>query len=228
MSSIEGVLGAVKTITFDCYGTLIDWRKGLTEVFAELFGTELGARSDEVFRTYVSAEAAIESGPYRSYREVLSAVTERVAEKLGFDLAPERAGLLAERLPDWTPFPDTNEALSRLKERYQLGVLSNIDRDLFAGTARCFDVAFDFVVTAEDVGAYKPAHDHFERLVASHAPTSSLLHVAQSLFHDGIPTMELGLAFVWINRYGESNPTRVEPVATVPDLKSLAQIACPP
>lgn len=227
MDSIRDVLGRVKTITFDCYGTLIDWRRGLGDTFAELFGPAGGDRVDELFRAYVPTETAMEVGPYQSYRQILSAVTERVAEQFGVELPAEPAGLLAEKLPDWPPFPDTNEALTRLQQRYRLGVLSNVDRDLFAGTARYFDVTFDFVVTAEDVRAYKPAHPHFERLASVHSPPDEVLHVAQSLFHDGVPTSELGIAFVWINRYGESNPTTVEPLATFPDLKSLADMACP-
>lgn len=233
MGPIEDVLRRIRTITFDCYGTLIDWRKGLSDTFIELFGPVAAAppqvvadRIDELFRAYVPTEAALEAGPYQPYRQVLSAVAEQVAERFGLDLPPERAGLLAERLPAWLPFPDTNEALTRLKQRYRLGVLSNIDRDLFAGTARYFDIKFDFVITAEDVGAYKPAHAHFERLVAAHSPPEQVLHVAQSLFHDGVPAQELGIAYVWINRYGDANVTNVKPLMTFPDLRSLADVGC--
>jgi 2-haloacid dehalogenase len=227
MDSFQDVLQRVKTITFDCYGTLIDWRKGLGSTFTELFGPAVDDRIDELFRTYVPTEAAVEAGPYQSYRQVLSVVAQQVAEQLGFELPPKRAGLLAERLPDWVPFPDTNDALVRLKRRCRLGILSNIDRDLFAGTARYFDTTFDLIVTAEDVRAYKPAQAHFERLLNAHSPPDSVLHVAQSLFHDGISAHELGIPFVWINRYSEPNLTNVEPVAVFPDLRSLADIACP-
>jgi 2-haloalkanoic acid dehalogenase type II len=225
MNSIQEVLQRISTITFDCYGTLIEWRKGLGEAFTELLGPAVDGRIDELFQAYIPTEAALEAGPYQSYRQLLSAVTPQVAEQLGVDLPSERADLLADRLPDWVPFPDTNEALVRLKRRYRLGILSNIDRDLFAGTAGHFDVTFDFIVTAEDVQAYKPAHAHFERLLRNHSPRDSVLHVAQSLFHDGIPTHELGIPFVWINRYSEPNLTSVRPVATFSDLKSLADAA---
>ncbi len=225
MSTIEEVLGRTKTITFDCYGTLIDWRAGVTQAFRELFGPATLDQAEELFKAYVRTEAEIEAEGYRSYREVLSTVAERLAERFGVPLAPNRAGLLAEMLPHWPPFADTNEALARLERRFRLGVLSNIDRDLFAGTAREFDVTFDFVVTAEDVRSYKPAHGHFERLLSTFGKSDEVLHVAQSLFHDGVPTGELNIPYVWINRYNEANTTSVRPLAVYTDLASLAEAA---
>ena len=118
--------------------------------------------------------------------------------------------------------PDTNAALARLKERYRLGVLSNVDQDLFTETARQFDVGFGFVITAEEVESYKPAQGQFRELLERHASRNRVIHVAQSLFHDGGPASELGIAFVWINRYKQTNETAVRPVATYPDLESLA------
>lgn len=259
METIKQVLRRTKTITFDCYGTLIDWRGGLIRSLGEIFGPVATDRADELFRSYVGAEALVEAEGYRPYRDVLSTVVVRLARQFDVDVSPQRAALLAEMLPDWPPFADTNEALTRLKQRYRLGVLSNIDRDLFAGTARHFEVTFDFVVTAEDVGTYKPGHAHFERVMhdnssggtdslrpkADHAidrtskpacqvgPTqkgplheADVLHVAQSLFHDGVPAGELGIAYVWINRYKEVNETSVRPLAEYPDLISFAEVAC--
>ena len=129
---------------------------------------------------------------------------------------------LAESVPGWKPFPDTNPALARLKERFRLGILSNIDNDLFAATARHFESAigrFDFVITAEDVGSYKPGHGHFKRLLTTVVDdVSTHLHVAQSLFHDGVPAAELGIPFVWINRRGEVNETTARPLAELANL----------
>jgi len=227
MDTLEAALQSVKTITFDCYGTLIDWRKGLSESFTELLGDEIGNCTDEIFAVYVPAEAVVEAGPYQPYRRVLADVARRVAREFDITLPEGKAEVLAERLPDWTPFPDTNEALARLKKRFQLGVLSNVDRDLFAGTARSFDVEFDFVITAQDVASYKPSHAHFQRLLQSYGPPERILHIAQSLFHDGVPTMELSIPYVWLNRYGETNTTRVEPAATFADLHSFAERAVP-
>jgi 2-haloalkanoic acid dehalogenase type II len=212
----------VGTITFDCYGTLIDWRAGLQSSLAELFELAFCDLPDGLFDAYVQTEAEVEGGAYQSYRRVLTATAERLAKRFNFDLPPGLAELLAETLPHWAPFADTNEALVRLKRRYRLGVLSNIDRDLFAGTALQFDVEFDFVVTAEDVQSYKPGQAHFQWLLSRHIEHDRVLHVAQSLFHDGVPAQGLGIAFVWINRYKEVNTTAVRPLAEFADLKSLA------
>jgi len=226
MSSIQDVLRRTKTITFDCYGTLIDWSAGLWRSFAEIFGPVVAERKQEWFDAYVRVEAEVESGPYQSYREVLAVVTERLAREFDLPLPAGREAKLAEMLPGWAPFPDTNDALARLKHRFRLGVLSNIDRDLFAGSAKQFGIAFDFIVTAEDVRSYKPAHGHFQRMSDVHGGTDTALHVAQSLYHDGVPANELGLAFVWINRYKERNHTSVRPLAEFPDLRSFTDAAC--
>ena len=225
MNSIRDILARTKTISFDCYGTLIDWDAGLARSFVDIFGSTANERRSELFDTYVRAEAEIEGGPYCSYREVLAAVVERVAERFGWDVLPGRRERLAELLPTWTPFADTNAALKRLKTRYRLGVLSNIDHDLFAGTARHFPIEFDFVVTAQDVRQYKPNLAHFERFLAEHGERDGWLHVAQSQFHDGRPANQLGIAFVWINRYNDPVDRSVRSNAVYPDLKSLADAA---
>jgi 2-haloalkanoic acid dehalogenase type II len=225
MKSIENVLRRVTTVTFDCYGTLIDWAGGLQGSFRALFGDALAGRTDEMFDVYVRIEAQIEAQDYRSYRSVLAEVATQLAQHFDVDMPAERSAELANRLPNWPPFPDTNEALKRLKQKYRLGILSNVDRDLLAGTLQHFEVDFDFVVTAQDVESYKPAHGHFDRLLAQYAVKGELLHVAQSLFHDGNPTRELGIAYVWINRYNDVNETIVCPCATFADLASLATAA---
>ena len=225
MTTIQSVLATTKTITFDCYGTLVDWRAGIGQSLAELLGQAVAGRENELYEAHVRSEAKLEAGPYRSYRDVLAATTRQLAREFSVEIPPDREGLLADRLPDWPLFPDTREALRRLKSRYRLGVLSNIDRDLFSGTCRGLGVNVDFVVTAQDVESYKPAHAHFQRMFADHARRDEVLHVAQSLFHDGAPAGELGLSYVWINRYGDANDTAVQPLATYPDLLSLAEAA---
>lgn len=225
MSSLAEVLRRADTLTFDCYGTLIDWRAGLTRSLRGLFGAAADDHMDELFAGYLEIEAEVEAEPYRPYREVLSEVAGRLASRFAFEFPAERVDDLARSLPDWPPFSDTNEALVSLKRRFRLGILSNIDRNLFAETARRFDVPFDFVVTAEDVRSYKPGHAHFERLLSQHAEPGRVVHVAQSLFHDGVPTGELGIAYVWINRYSDANTTGVRPLGEYADLKSFARIA---
>lgn len=226
MTTLEDALRRTETITFDCYGTLIDWAAGLKAAFEEIFGAGVAARIPSLFDAYVDIEAEVESRPYRPYRAVLAEVVQEVARRFDLSLAPGRAEILTERLPGWKPFPDTNAALTRLKQRYRLGVLSNIDRDLFAATAKHFTVEFDFVITAQDVRSYKPFTMHFRRAIADRGPQESLLHVAQSLYHDGVPAAELDIAFVWINRYNHPNATNVKPVAAFADLQSFAEMAC--
>lgn len=226
MDFVKDILPRIKTITFDCYGTLIDWKGGLNLSFRSMFGSMVDGRMDEFFDVYVQVEAEVEAEPFQSYRELLSVVSQRLADRLGIDLTEEKVDTLSTMLPKWPAFADTSDALVRLKKHFQLGVLSNIDRDLFAGTAKLFDVSFDFLVTAEDVGSYKPAHGHFQKMLDEYGPHDSVLHVAQSLYHDGIPAGELGLAFVWINRYKQTNDTAAQPIAEFSDLKSLADVIC--
>jgi 2-haloalkanoic acid dehalogenase type II len=148
-------------------------------------------------------EPVVEAERYRSYREVLTESAVRVAHQLGWALPPARGGFLAESLPRWIPFPDTNAALERLfKAGYQLGILSNVDDDLLEATRRHFTVPFDLIVTAQQVGSYKPADGHFltaRRRIGGRP----WLHAARSHFHDVTPCRRLGIPVAWINRAGE-------------------------
>jgi len=191
-------------ITFDCYGTLIDWEEGIGTAFAAaaaLAGVMLDHAA--VLQAYGEVEPAVEAEGYRSYRAVLAETARRVAVRLGWPLTEKRASFLADSLPDWQPFADTNPALTRLAAAgYRLGILSNVDDNLLAGTLRHFGVTFDLLVTAEQARSYKPAPGHF------HAARRWMggwrwLHVAQSLFHDVSPAGSLGIPVVWINRKGE-------------------------
>ncbi len=226
MDALRRQLARTTTLTFDCYGTLIDWSAGLGQVFQEVFGDRAAADRDRLFEAYVKIEAELESGAYRSYVEIVTLTLERLAQRMGLPLSNHRRDAIAERLPAWKPFSDTNEALKRLKEKYRVGVLSNIDRDLFTGTARQFSVPFGFLIAAEDVRSYKPGLGHFARLREQEGSLDHVVHVAQSLYHDGAPAGELGLAFVWINRYKERSVAAVQPFGEFPDLRSFADIAC--
>jgi 2-haloacid dehalogenase len=216
--------GDYKMLTFDCYGTLIDWDSGIRGALQSLIdssGVSVGA--EEVYAAYIETEAGLERAPYLRYAEILQRVVVELGARFGFAVDESGRRALVDSLPHWQPFDDTNAALIRLRSRYQLGILSNIDRDLNARTREHFDVAFDQVVTAEDVGSYKPAHGHFERILAETGyDKSEILHVAQSVFHDIVPATALGFTSVWINRRGERNESGVVPNAEFPDLKSLA------
>lgn len=215
----------IEILTFDCYGTLIDWRTGLNRSLEELFGAAAGEAPSELYRSYVPEEARVEREGYRPYREVLATTATRVARQLGTDLPLERAARLADMVPDWPPFPDTVPALKQLAGRFRLGVLSNIDRDIFDKTAKTLGIEFDFVITAQDVRSYKPGSAHFDKMMRDHGDADRVVHIAQSLFHDGQPAERLDLAFVWINRYNDANLTSVRPLATFADLQSFAD-AC--
>lgn len=200
-------------ITFDCYGTLIDWDGGIASAFTRaVVGTGSWLDPPTVLSAYERIEPAVEAEQYRSYREVLTESARRVAQELGWALPEARAGFLAESLPFWIPFPDTNAALERLfRAGYQLGILSNVDDDLLAGTRKHFTVPFDVIVTAQQVRSYKPADGHFvtarERIGGR-----PWLHAAQSHFHDVTPARRHGIPTAWINRKhlvrGEPRPDR--------------------
>jgi len=217
-------LRGVETITFDCYGTLIDWESGLRDVLRRLAGDGV-ADDPELFDAYLATEAEIEAGPYMSYRSVLAETVSRLGRRFGFDV-PDRE-LPARAMPGWRPFPDTNEALRRLKGRCRLGILSNVDRDLLAGTARHLDVDFDFVITAEDVKSYKPSRAHFQAAMdRPDVSRDSWVHAAQSLYHDCEPAGRLRVRSVWINRRNETNRTSARPEAMFPTLTALADAVC--
>lgn len=220
MSDIQQLASRFELLTFDCYGTLIDWEAGIRQVLRQL-GVPQNAL-DAVCQAYVRNEAAVEQQGYRPYREVQAAVLRLLSRDFDFRVSDDQSGLLSACLPEWRPFADTNAALRRLQSRYRLGILSNIDRDLFAATQAHFDVNFDLVITAEDVQAYKPAHPHFLRMIQQVGDRSRVLHVAQSLYHDGAPAAELGLNYVWINRYQGKRRGGVPMLEEFPDLVSLA------
>ena len=192
-------------VTFDCYGTLVDWEGGLATAFNRA-AWAAGVRLERaaVLQAYMAVERDVEAGPYRPYREVLTESARGVAARLGWGLDPARAGFLADSVPGWVPFPDTNAALHRLRAAgYTLGILSNIDDDLLVATRRHFTVEFELLVTAQQVRAYKPARPHFEtarRLIGARR----WLHVGQGYFHDVVPARALGLPTAWINRNGEA------------------------
>jgi 2-haloacid dehalogenase/putative hydrolase of the HAD superfamily len=212
-------------ITFDCYGTLIDWESGIANAFIEAAADDgITLQRDEILRAYANAERAVESDEWRSYREVLTESAIRVAQTFGWPLDPKRARFLADSLPSWTPFADTNPSLARLRAAgTHLGILSNTDDDLIAATRKHFTVPFDLVITAQQVRSYKPRHAHF---LAARERIGDVkwLHAAESNFHDIVPTNTLGIANAWINRKRESQLPGGEPDYEFADLTGLAAL----
>jgi len=217
-------------LTFDCYGTLVDWESGILGALRRNLDRHRADATDErLLDLYAKLEAEAERPPHRPYREVLRAVAQGISRELGIPATPEDLDELPRSLPGWPPFPDTVAALGRLKSRYKLVVISNVDDDLFEGTAARLGVAFDDVITAQQVGAYKPSLENFRfALRKLGVDRGAVLHVAQSLYHDHVPAKVLGLATAWVDRkslrpgVGLAPPVSVEPDLTVPDLASLA------
>ena len=196
---------AYDVITFDCYGTLIDWDTGLNAAFAAAAAADsFPVAPGAAVAAYAAREPDVEAEVYRSYRAVLAETAVRAAASLGWEMSEERAQFLPGSVAAWPPFPDANAALERLAAAgYTLGILSNVDDVLLAGTLRHLTVPFDILVTAEHVRSYKPARGHFDaarRLVGDRR----WLHAAQSYFHDVVPARALGIPVAWINRRGEA------------------------
>lgn len=199
--------------TFDCYGTLIDWDGGMRGVFADVFGAE---RADAQLERYHDVEPALQVDGQRSYREVMC----EAMRELGAPAEDQDA--LAEALPSWEPFPEVRPALEDARSRgWKLAALSNTDRDFIDASLARIGVPFELAVVASEIDSYKPAHRHWLRFFdVTNAPRESHVHVAQSHFHDIVPSVELGLRSIWVNR----NAEQLEPPPTreVRDLSSLA------
>jgi len=223
----------IDLISFDCYGTLIDWESGILQALAP-FRSEFGLRAtdDEVLEQYAALESVMESGEYLPYQDVLRGVMRGFARRVSVPDERLDTDVLVDSLPSWQPFPDTIESLRRLKRRFRLAIISNTDDDLFAQTALSLQVPFDFVVTAQQVGAYKPSPKNFERALETFGiPKQRWLHAAQSRFHDVAPARALGVATVWVNRragksgQGATAVSSARPDLEVPSLQALADLA---
>jgi len=210
-------------ITFDCYGTLVDWETGIADAFAgaaRAAGVEL--EREAALAAYMRIEPIVEAGTFRPYREVLCETAVRVAERLGWKLSRTQASFLPQSLARWSVFEDTRPALARLRAAgCRLGILSNVDADLLRGTLQALDTPFELLVTAQQVGSYKPDHAHFVE-ARGIVGDSRWLHAAQSYFHDVVPARELAIPVAWINRHAESPHGALRPDHEFADLTALA------
>ena len=219
-----------EVLTFDCYGTLINWEDGILACLRRILAAH-GKNLDDatILRLYGDFEAEAEQGEYRRYREVLKSVVRKFGEHFGFAPTDQEVNSLPESLREWNPWPDTIDALRELQSRFRLAIISNVDDDLFATTLPKLGAQFDQIITAQQAGAYKPSLKIFElalsRLgVAAHR----VLHVGQSVYHDVLPAQALGIATVWINRPSpRSGVGAVKAADGRPDLQvsSLAELA---
>ena len=216
-------------LTFDCYGTLIDWETGIA--YALRVAGASGS-DDELLEAFARHEARLEAGPYLTYREVLAGALRGVGADLGFEPTDDQVAAFAGSVGDWPAFPDSAAALAELKRRFRLGVITNCDDDLFALSNRRLGVDFDWVITAQQARGYKPRRENFELAFERiDIPRERILHVAQSLFHDHVPAKALGMTTVWIDRrqgregFGATPPAEARPDLVVPDMRSFAALA---
>lgn len=223
-------------LTFDCYGTLIDWESGIAGALRPVVaahGAEVG--DEQLMGLYAEIERAGKSGEYRRYREVLRNTVIGICARLGFEPSETEAECLADSLGDWQPFDDTVDALRRFQSRYKLCIVSNVDDDLFAGTQRTLGIDFDYVVTAEQAGSYKPSHNNFSMAIERMGiPKERVLHVAESVHLDIAAAKSFGMDTVWVHRSAgtgrdssaSGNPADGDSGADleVPDLKTLAEL----
>jgi 2-haloacid dehalogenase len=217
-------------LTFDCYGTLIDWEEGLLRCLHQILASH-GKDADHatMLRLYGDFEASAELGEYRCYREVLQSVVRRFGDELGFAPTDEEVRSLPDSLPNWRPWPDTVGALRALQTHFRLAIISNVDDDLFAATRPQLEVNFDQIITAQQAKAYKPSLKIFEiALTRIGVPAHRILHVGQSVYHDVIPAQSLGLSTVWVNRpSARAGVGAVKAIQGRPDLQvsSVAELA---
>src|SRR5262245_18315235 len=219
-------------LTFDCYGTLIDWEAGLAAALREALPDLRGVADEELLEEYASREAEAEQGSYRTYRQVLAQGLRGVDGAHALAVTDDVAARFSESVRRWPAFPDSAEALARLRSRFRLGVITNCDTDLFLASSERLGVVFDWVVTAEMAGAYKPSRRNFELAFDMIGmPRGRILHVAQSLYHEHVTAQQLGMTPVWIDRrqarpgFGATPPAEATPDATFPDLASFADAA---
>ena len=229
-------LASYKALSFDCYGTLIDWEAGIADVLVP-WAREVGLDLDDqrLLAAYAGNEAEVERDhPSAPYPEVLATAFRHTGETLGRPVDDAWARRLGDSVPDWPAFPDSAAALASLATHYLLLIVSNVHRAGFAGSNRHLRGQFAAVLTAEDVGAYKPAGNHFRALLGTlddlGIARGELLHVAQSLFHDHVPARKAGLASVWINRRHDrpgwgATPEPSEAWSYDLELRSLAELA---
>ncbi|TVQ60097.1 MAG: HAD family hydrolase [Phycisphaerales bacterium] len=225
-------------MTFDCYGTIIDWERGILAILAP-WAREQGLETtdDGLLEAFAALEGDIQRmNPTQPYPEVLRDVFMGLARRLGALADPEQARAFGESVGEWPPFADSAAALQSLKRTHQLAILSNVDNASIRRSVARLGVEFDLIVTAEDAGAYKPAHNHFENAFAwferHGTPPERIVHVAQSLHHDHVPAKALGMRTIWVDRRrgkpGGATPTTsdtVTPDLVVASLEELAQMS---
>jgi len=213
-------------VTFDVYGTLIDWETGIWEAFsAEAQRDGFTIVRDELIPMFHEIEREIQSGSYELYAEVLRRTAVEISKRLGWPLEPSRSGFLPDSVQRWQPFKETRVQLDKLDKKYSLGLIANIDDKLLGQTRRHIQTDFDLVVTAQQVRAYKPEPAHFTECARRVGGKKGWVHVASSYYHDVEPCLKAKIPVIWVNRKKETlEPGQKKPTAEVPNLREAAKL----
>ncbi len=222
-----------KIITFDCYGTLIDWESGMLGALKPLLANHgINLEDEEILQKFAEFESKLQQGEYIKYRDILKNVVRQFGEQFDFEPSLAEQNTLADSIKNWQPFPDTVKALELLKSRFELGIISNIDDALFADTAKHLEVKFDYIITAEQVKSYKPSLKNFEYAIERiEFSPEQILHAACSVYHDIVPASSIGLTTVWIDRRanqegsGAALPATAQADLKILDLQTLASLS---
>jgi len=216
----------IQWVTFDVYGTLIDWEKGVTEAFqkeADRDGFSLDL--NELIPLFHEVSREVEGGSYELYAEVLRRTATEMAKRMNWPLEPSRAGFLPDSLHRWQPFRETNPALKKFVKRHKTGLISNIDDKLLGQTRRHIPHDYELVVTAQQVRSYKPDPAHFKEFARRIGGKKGWVHVASSYYHDVGPCLKEKIPVVWVNRRGEElEAGQKKPDAEVSTLKEAAEL----
>jgi 2-haloacid dehalogenase len=214
-----------KWVTTDCYGTLIDWEKGIVEAFQKEASKD-GFTIDEakLLERFFPIQEQIMAGSYELYAEVLRRTAVRVAKELGWELEPSRAQFLPDSVPVWQPFREANAAMDRLKSKYDIGIVSNIDDKLLGLSRRHLRTELDLVVTAQQVRSYKPDPAHFKEGARRIGGKKGWVHIASGYNADVAPLLKMNVPVIWVNRHGEKLDGRKAPTAQTKNLREAAKL----
>ena len=213
----------IKTVTTDCYGTLIDWEKGLLDSFRKEAKRDGVSLDEQAFLArFMEVQAEIMSGSYELYAEVLRRAVVKVAGEIGWELEPSRAQFVPDSVGHWLPFREANAAMDRLSGRYDVGIVSNIDDKLLGVSRRHLRTELDIVVTAQQVRSYKPDEAHFKECARRLGSKKGWVHIASGYDTDVAPLLKMKVPVIWVNRHGEKLEGRAKPTAEVKTFRDAA------
>jgi 2-haloacid dehalogenase/putative hydrolase of the HAD superfamily len=216
-------LKTIKFVTSDCYGTLIDWEKGIADAFQkEAKRDELTINTDELLQRFFETQAQIMAGSYELYAEVMRRAVVKVAGEIDWEIEPSRAQFLPDSVARWQPFRESNAAMDRLRDRYELGIITNTDDKLLGISRRHLRTDLDLVVTAQQVRSYKPDDTHFKECARRMGGKKGWVHIGADYDTDVAPLLKMKVPVIWVNRHGEKLEGRKAPNATVKNFREAA------